>query len=218
LNDDYLLKRLREQIQGDMAPVRPLRAPGIRALLPVAACLALGGLVMMVAGLRRDIEVIGAWRLLLFAKLQLAACAWLYTISLRWSIPAMGRSPLMALMWVPGGLLVQALFTAAILERSALAPPSGSEWRTGLACLTAIALISLAPLAAAALMTLRGLPMRLLAGFAIIGFASGLSAEAVWRVHCPYSAWGHVLPFHYGPLLATVLVAGAAAAWPRRRS
>lgn len=217
MNDDYLLKRLREQIEGDMAPVRPLRAPGIRALLPVATCLALGGLVMMVAGLRRDIEVIGAWRLLSFALLQVAACAWLFTISLRWSVPAMGR-PWMALVWVPGALLVPALLTAAILDRSALAPPSGSEWRTGLACLSAITLIGLAPLAAAAVLTLRGLPMRLLAGFAIIGFASGLSAEAIWRLHCPYSAWGHVLPFHYGPLLATVLVAVAAAAWLRRGS
>ena len=216
MDDDDLLKRLREQIERDLAPVRPLRAPWMRALVPLGAGVTIGALVSLVAGVRPDIDVVGAWRLLGFLLLQAAFCGGLFVIVLRWSIPAMSPSLATALLYASGALLVQALISWAILGRSALSPPTGSELRIGLACLSAITLMSLAPLAAGAALLLRGLPSRLLAAFALAAFASGLTVEAVWRLHCRYSTWTHLLPFHWGAVLAALLVALIAATYAGR--
>lgn len=218
MDDDDLLKRLRQEIARDNTPVQPLRAPWMRALLPVAACLALGGLVVVVAGVRPDSGVVGAWRLLGFSAIQVACCGGLFAISLRWSIPAMGGSLWTALVCASGALLVQALLTWAVLARSALSPPAGLELRTGLACVTAITLVSLAPIVTGTVLLMRGLLTRWLAAFALTGFAGGLAAEALWRLHCPYSIWRHVLPFHWGPVLLAVLVVLTVATYVDRRA
>jgi hypothetical protein len=73
-------------------------------------------------------------------------------------------------------------------------------------------------MAAAAILILRGLATRWLSAFATIGFASGLAADAVWRMHCQYSTWSHVLPFHWGPIGVAVVVALTAAVYARRNS
>jgi hypothetical protein len=130
----------------------------------------------------------------------------------------MAGSLLTALVWVAGALLVHIVVSWATLERSALSPPAGHEWRIALACLSAITLLSLAPLALGIALLSRGLLTRLLPVFVLTGLASGLAAESLWRLHCPYSSWSHVLPFHSGALAVPLLVGWAATMWLRRRS
>lgn len=216
MDEDNLLKRLRQEIDRDMAPVRPLRAPATRALLPLAACAAIGALVVMMGGVRADIEVVGAWPLAAVSLLQAAACAVLLVIGIRWSIPGMSGSVWTAAVAATGALACQALLTWALLERSALSPPPGLGLEIGLKCFSGITFVSLAPLVAGAVLLMRGLPTRLIPGFALIGFASALAAEAAWRVHCPYSTWGHVLSSHWSPLVAGTVIAAAAAVFVGR--
>ena len=153
-----------------------------------------------------------------FSLIELAFCVVLLFISLRFSIPAMAGSPSTALGWVAGALVVHFIVSGVTLERSALSPQAGHEWRDGLTCLSAITILSLAPLALGAVLLLRGLLTRLLPAFLLTGLACGLAAEATWRLHCAYSTWGHVLPFHTGALVLPLLVASAAAMSVGRRA
>ena len=217
MDDHDLLTRLKSEIAPDLTPVQPLRAPGLRALWLLATWVVLAGGVFMVFGPRQDVEVLGAWRSVGFSLIEVVFCLVLFRISLRFSIPAMAGPLSTALVWGAGALLVHIVVSWATLERSALSPPAGHEWRIALACLSAITLLSLAPLSLGMVLLSRGLLTRLLPAFVLTGLAGGLAAESLWRLHCPYSSWSHVLPFHSGALVVPVLVASAAAMWVRRR-
>jgi hypothetical protein len=217
LDDHDLLTRLKSEIAPDLATVQPLPAPGLRALWLLAAWVVLAGGLFMVLGSRQDVEVLGPWRSVGFSLVEVAFCLGLFRIGLRFSIPAMAGSLSTALVWVAGALLVHIVVNWATLERSALSPPAGHEWRTALACLSAITLLSLAPLALGFVLLSRGLLTRLLPVIVLTGVASGLAAESLWRLHCPYSNWSHVLLSHSGALVVPVLVASAAAMWVRHR-
>jgi hypothetical protein len=218
VDDQELLKRLEREIARDLAPVRPLAAPGVRALWLPAAWVVLVGLGWLVLGPRPDIGVLGAWRSMGFSALEVVCCAVLLFLALRRSIPAMAGSPSAGLWWAAGALLVHVTVSWATLERSALAPAAGHEWSEGLICLSAITILSLPLLGLGAVLLRRGLLARALPAFLLTGLASGLAAEALWRLHCPYSNWGHVLVFHTGAFVLPLLVAWAAARLGDRRA
>ena len=212
-----LLTRLKSEIGPDLTPVRPLGAPGSRALWMLETWIVLGGGIL-VFGPRPDIGALGAWRSVGFSLVEVAVCFVLVVIGLRSSIPAMAGSRSSALVWMAGALAVHVLVAWGTLERSAMAPQPGDEWRTGLACGVGIAVLSLAPLGLGTVLLRRGLLTRPFLAFGLTGFTCGLAAEAAWRLHCEYSAWGHVLPFHLGALVFPLLVAFAAAVVVSRRA
>jgi len=207
VDEKDLLARVTREIAPDLMPVKPLGAPGSRALWLPATWVVLVGLVLTAFGLREDAEALGIWGSVGFSLIEVACCFWLLLIGLRFSIPAMAGSRSTALLWMAGALLVHVLLSWATLGRSALSPPSGHEWSAGLACLSAITVLSLVPLAVGTALLLRGLVTQLFPAFLLTGLASGLAAEATWRFHCAYSTWGHVLPFHSAALVLPLLVA-----------
>lgn len=209
MDDDELLKRIRSAIDRDLAPVRPLRAPWIRALLPVAASAAGVALVVGVAGMRDDAGIIGSGLLLGVTVAQVASCAALFVVCFRWAVPGMSGSRWTALVLAAGALVMQVLATAAVARRSAIAPSDAV--RAGLACFSAIAVVAVAPLATGAALLSRGLVTAWRAAYALLGFASGVAAEAAWRLHCPYSTWDHVLLSHWAPVAFIACAALAAA-------
>lgn len=216
MEEHDLLTQLKSEIEPDLAPVRPLGAPSSRALWLLATWVVLMGGILAVFGPRQDIGVLGIWRSVGFSMIEVAFCFMLVIVSLRFSIPALAGSLSTALLWVAGALLVHFLISWATLGRSAVSPASGHEWRAGLACLSAITALSLAPLALAAFLMLRGLLMRPILAFVLAGLASGVGAEAAWRLHCTYSNWDHVLTFHSGALVLVPLVASVAAVFVGR--
>jgi hypothetical protein len=218
MDDNDLLTRVRREIEADLGPVTPLRAPGLRALWLPATWLVLATLVLSTFGLRGDVGALGAWGSAGFSLIEVTCGLLLFLVALRLSIPAMAGSLSTIPIWMAGALLVHFLVSWATLGRSALAPPPGHQWSAGLACLSAITLLSLAPLAVGTILLRRGLLTQALPAFLLTGLASGLAAEAVWRLHCAYSTWGHVLPFHSAALILPLLVATAAATSIGRRA
>lgn len=207
MDEHSLLTRIKSEIEHDLAPVRPLAPPGLRALWLLATWVGLAAFVLLAFGPRQDIGILEPWRSAGFSLVEVAFCVGLLALALRYSIPAMTGSPSMGLGWVAGALAVHVILSWATREASALAPPVGHEWGTGLACLGAITALSLAPLAVGASLLARGLLTQLIPAVLLTGLASGLAAEATWRLHCAYSTWAHVLPFHSGALVLPLLVA-----------
>jgi len=219
LEGDELFQRLKREIATDWAPVRPLAGPSLRALWLIPVWSLVASLVVTLFGARPDANVLGTWRMLGFSLAQIAVCVALLRDSLQRSIPAMAAPGAWMILWASGALLVHVVVSWSTLTVSPLTPSSGQDWSSALACLSAITLMSLAPLLLGAALLLQGLLTRPLPAFALIGLASGLVVEAAWRLHCPYSNWGHVLPFHSGTLLLPVLLAlGIATRTGRRAS
>ena len=40
----------------------------------------------------------------------------------------------------------------------------------------------------------------------VCGVGCGLSGEAIWRMHCHYNSWGHILSSHFGAIIAAGLI------------
>jgi hypothetical protein len=211
------LERLEREIARDLAPVRPFAPPGAQAMWPMGVALLVAAAIVIVMGLRADAARIGGWTIAAVFLAQAAVAAVVFRGALRCSIPGMGGAVSGALLWIGMAPAFEVAINSVTAGRSALTPAPGREWVTGLACLGGIAVASLAPLAVGTVLLGRGWVTRPLAAFTLLGVAGGLAAEAAWRLHCPYSSWSHVLPFHVAALVLPVLVALAAATFSRQR-
>lgn len=216
MDDHELLTRLKSRIEPDLAPVRPLPPPGSQALWLLALWVLLGAGVLLALGPRSDVNVLGASRSIGFSLVEVAVCFWLVRFSLRSSIPAMSGSLWTAVAGVAMASCIHLVLSWAALDRNDLSPPHGEELRDGLRCFASIIVLALAPLVIGGVLLVRGLLTRYALPFVLMGFACGLAAEATWRLHCPYSGWAHVLPFHSGALLLPMLLAVAVALFVRR--
>lgn len=211
-----LLTRLRDRIGPDLKPVRPLSAPGVRALWLLAVWVVLAAVITVTLGPRQDILTLGPWRSVGYSLVEIASSSTLVLVGFRFCIPAMSGSRWIALGWVVVALGLHVAISWVTLERSDLSPPHDMELRDGLACFAAIMILGLGPLVLGAVLLLRGLLTRYFLSFMLVGLASGLAAEATWRLHCPYSAWDHVLRFHSGAMLLFMLIASVIASFVRR--
>ena len=218
MDEHELFAQLKSEIARDLTPVQPLRAPAARAWWLMGLWITMGSLVVVVSGPRPDIAVLGPWRSLGLSLVQLGLCLALFRASLRFSIPAMA-APLPSVTALAVGAAAVHLFVNwATVAVSDLAPPAGREWSTGVACLSAITVLSLPPMILGVVMLSRGVLTRLLPALLLTGLACGLAAEATWRLHCPYSEWSHILPSHSGALVLILALASAAATVVRRKA
>lgn len=211
MDEHELLARLKSRIGPELTPVRPLAAPGWQALWLLVSWLLLGAGVLLALGLRPDVDLLGGWRSAGLSLTEMALGFWLVRLSLRSSIPALSGSLSAAVASVAIAGCLHLLVSGVTLGRSDLLPPHGEELRDGFRCFASIVALGLAPLLLGGVLLVRGLLTRPVLAFALTGLASGLAAEATWRLHCPYSAWDHVLPSHSGALVLMMLVASSVA-------
>jgi hypothetical protein len=210
LDEHDMLTRLRSAIEPALVPVTPLGRPAARAIRLMALFVVLIGGVPAALGPRPDVAPPELWEYIGLSLLQAMCVYVLLVVSLRLSMPALPQSPSTAFAWIAVAVSIHVLISWVAQARSATSP-TGHEWTTGLACAGAITLLGLAPLAFGTLMLFRGLLPRRLLAFAMMGLSSALGAEAAWRLHCGYSAWSHIVPFHSGTLILLTLVAVGAA-------
>jgi hypothetical protein len=168
-------------------------------------------------GPRQDIATLGPWRSVGFSLVVVAMSFVLALVSFRFAVPAMSGSRWTAVAWAVVALGLHLAINGFTLERSELSPRHEDVLRDGLSCTAAIAALGLAPLVLTGVLLCRGLLTHYIVPLVLAGLASGLAAEATWRLRCPYSGWDHVLPFHSGALLLFVLVAAVLALLVRRR-
>lgn len=204
--------RLRAEILGDLAPVRPLFRPGTRALataLPAAIALAIAVLAAARGWTRLGGVSPLAWTGSLAQWLAATLLLWL---ALREAVPGAGLGRVRTALGVAAGLCVQ-------LGGTLLVARGVGDVAGGLPCLERELLLALPIFAYAAFLALLAYPLRPIWAGALAGAASGLLADALWHLVCPRVDLAHVVVWHFG---ATLLVAAAGALsgflWGRARA
>ena len=216
MDEHDLLARLKREIGPDLVAVRPVRAPGTRALWMLVAWVLLGAAVLTLLGPRQDYAALGPWATIGWSVVEVILCGILVVIGFRLAIPGMPGSMAMALAWIAVALVADVVVDWSTLQRSAVSPAPGLEWRVGLYCLGAITLLGFVPFALSAMLLSGGLPSRPALAYTLAGLACGLAAVAAWRLHCSFTNWEHTLQFHTSGLALFVLAGLAAAAVPGR--
>jgi hypothetical protein len=212
------LEKIKRQIGTSPKPVQPLAPPGRRALwLPVLWVLSVG-FVLIAFGIRRDYQQLGPWATWGFALAQCLLAYLLAGTGLRLTIPGLNLSKLTLVLFVLVTVAFQFGVFAATFELSPVRVEPGRQWEMAMICLLVTIPLGLLPLAVMSALSVKGVPQRAVAIGLLCGLGGGLAAEAAWRLHCPYSAWGHVLTAHSGGVLALALLgAGLGYYWQRKR-
>jgi hypothetical protein len=209
---------LRRAVAADIEPVKPLRAPAVRALE-----VALWGLLALLLaptmfGLRDDAVALGAALTWGAAAIEAVAGVLVVVLALREAIPGSGIGRARALAALAGGLAVQG---AVALLTWMGGPPSSpaAPHHSGPTCLAMQEVIALPALALALVLVLRALPVRPAWAGALAGLGAGLLADAAWHLVCPMCNLHHVLVWHGSATVAMVAVGWVAGAmWQRRRA
>ncbi len=208
--------RLRAAIAADLAPVRPIPPPIVRALWITPLAL----LVLVAAPLafeRRDLEALGwtwSWGA---SAVQIVAGLALAAAALRESVPgrSWSRSMLVALLGV--SVLVETVITlgswqaSPVLLRSMILP-------IGLTCLASSAITALPPTVLTSVLAVRAFPTRPAIAGMLAGVGAGLMADAGWRLFCEFSEPSHVLPAHLGGVVVAGLIGALFTRWLSRNA
>lgn len=202
---------LRAAIARDLASVRPLRPPVVRAtaMIPVAIVLLVAAPLVFNF---RDLRALGflwSWGA---SIVQVLAGLSLVVAALSESVP--GRS------WSPRALWSMAAGAAALVAATTLASwqlsPAvirGSAIIVGAICLASSAVTALPATLLAVVLTMRAYPIRPAVAGWLAGLGGGLMADAGWRLFCHFSDPAHVFAAHLGGVAA----AGAIGALAARR-
>jgi hypothetical protein len=202
--------RLHAAIAADLAPVRLLPAPLVRALwvTPFAVILLVAA---PLAFAPRDLEPLGwvwSWGA---SSLQLVAGLALTVAALREAVPGRSWSTWMLLTLIAAPVALVAVVTIGSWHASPVVLQS-SLLQIGLICLVSSSTSALPVAALIAVLAVRAFPTRAgITGF-LAGLAGGLMADAGWRLFCEYSEPAHVLAAHLGG----VMFAGVLGAWLTR--
>lgn len=201
MTEDRLYQQIREKIEEDFAPVKPLKEPWKRAFWIFPFVLLLAVAVLAVFHLRTDASNFTPLGLYGFILLQVAVCYLLLSAVLKTGVPGSFLSlSSLALL----GVTAAAVFLEASrvhYSASPNPPPPGQEISMGAACIAIVGIMGVASLIGGFFLARHGLPLRSGTTGLLLGLGSGLAVEAVWRLHCPFTSWSHVLVFHGGAVL-----------------
>lgn len=215
--DDLLLERLKREIETDLQPVQPLAQSWRRALSLLPVWVSLVVVSVGIFGIRADYQALGPQTAWILALTQVAAAYVLVAMGLQVTIPAssvaVGTLRLLVLL----ALLTHLAIAAFTFHRSPLPVSPDRTWELWLICFSMTFLMSLLPLAIAGTAASKGLPLSPALTGTLFGIGAGLAGEAAWRMHCHFTAWGHILTAHTSAVLAAAIMGGILGFWWRRR-
>jgi hypothetical protein len=204
-------KDLRDAVQRDLQPTRPLRPPLVRALVLIPIAVAI---VLSVPGLRffrSDLQAIGFVKAWGFSFGQALAGLVIIAAALRESIPGRGLSRRAVTATFAAGLTVPVVLLAVTASAFNVGPEPGRALDEGVGCFRVSAISAIPALIAAAILAARAFPLRPALAGALYGLGCGLIADAGLRLYCEYTVPEHVLFGHGGAILGAIAVGAAVA-------
>lgn len=218
MSNDETFHRLRSEIARDLRPVKRLSSGWLRALFVLPYALLALAVLLLALGLRSDSQNLGPGVLWGLGLLQLMAAYMIFHVALQQAVPGDAVSPKVWLASPVLVLVVQAVVAMWTYRNSPLKVPSEQMLAYGMACFSLTSLLGFLPLVIGLWLLSRGLPLRPRVAGLLTGLGGGLLAEAVYRMHCPFSHLSHVLPWHGGAVLMLGLVGFASGVlWETRR-
>jgi len=196
---------LRDAVARDLRAVRPLAHPWQRAALALPLALVLLIAAPLIFGVRGDAARVGlalTWGVSVF---QLGLGMVLIGMALREAVP--GRALAMPTLALAGAASVATVLivTLATWLMSPRHVGTGHQlfiWSLcfGYTFASALPLVLLAGLLAS-----RAYPLRPALVGALYGLGAGLVSDAGWRLFCHFTDPLHVLPAHFGAVIASML-------------
>ena len=199
--------RIRGIVARDLAPVRPLLAPGTRLLLmlPVALFVAAAAPYLSARGHIERLGEPGAWGL---SVLEWVIGLVMMGIALRQAVPGCGIPARVAAAAAgAAGVLVVVVIFATDAMQSTVVPP-GMAFRYWYECVLGPMIVASPLLVATVALAMRAFPTHPAAAGGLAGFSAGIVTDAGWRLTCSVSAPSHVLASH---ALAIAVMAGVGA-------
>ena len=192
---------LREAIEGDLQPVRPLHPAWMRTMLAVAIMAVVLAFVLAKASLRPDMDQLPMWLSWGCSVLQLALGILLVSMALREAVPGEG---------VPGGAVRAAAVTALVMQilvgvaTSVYSPAitmPGSGIAPGIGCLKHETIMALPTFLVTLWLVFRALPLRAPTAGLLGGAGATVASDGIIHLLCPMSNLSHVLVWHSGAVI-----------------
>lgn len=206
MEEDAVLKKIKSQIQGDLEPVHALPPVWKRVLLLFPIWIVLIALVLAVFGLRPDYDVVGPWLLWSLLLVQFLAAYLIIAFGVRSTIPGSAVPVPLLIIFTFIGLATHLILTETVFRLSPTLVESEREFLVSCVCFSITLFLGLIPLALFLLLSSKGLTSHPALLGLVCGLGSGLSGEAVWRMHCPYNSWDHILTAHSGAIVAVAIL------------
>jgi hypothetical protein len=206
MEEDTLQKKIRDQIQQDIEPVHALAPVWKRAMPLVLIWLVLIGLVILLTGLRSDSDLLGPWIVWGFPAVQLLAAYAMVTLALRLTIPGSSGSVSFLSFLALLGIAIHLMISGVMFYLSPTHVEANREVGLALFCFATTFVLSLIPSLLVIYAARQGLVSRPLIVGLVCGAGCGLSGEAIWRMHCHYNSWDHILSAHFGAIVAAGLI------------
>jgi len=201
MSPDTIPARLREAIDGDSLPVRPLHPAWMRIMLAVAVTVVVLAFVLAKASLRTDMDQLPMWLSWGCSALQLGLGLVLIGLALREAIPGAA---------IPGGAVRLAAATALVVQiligiaTSVYSPAihlPADGVATGMGCFKHEAFMALPTFVITLLLVFRALPLRAPTAGLLGGAGATVASDAIIHLLCPMANLSHVLIWHTGAVL-----------------
>lgn len=205
-----LPSELREAVRRDLAPVRPLLPPILRASGVWLISLAVATLLVSALGVRHDLSIIPSPAFWIPLVLRSFAGLLLVALAIRDAVPSLGASSRvrwMAVLFGLGMLILLPVVFARVMNATEVAP--GAE---DLLCYRIESAIAAPSFLLAWWLVIRGYPVRPLFAMIAAGLGIGLLADATLFAACAIHGQKHWLLAHSGAVLTYALLGAAAGA------
>lgn len=206
--DDVIPAPVLDGVRRDLAPVRPLATPLVRALLvlPVGVALLTG--LPLFWGLRQNIGSLSPWASWGLSGLEGLAGLLIVGAALAEAVPGRTLSRRAVALTVFAAALVPIALTFSTFALLPAIQPPGVDFIYAVECFEEITVWAVPAIAVPAWLAARAWPERPAIAGAFYGLGTGVMADAGARLFCWVSAPVHVLVSH-GAAIVAVAACGA---------
>ena len=209
---------LRQQVENDLYPVRPVWSPLGRTLLVAAVAVGVAIFALTTIRLRLDLGQMPMWLSWGAAVVELLLGIVLVGASLREAVPGRALPRRCVRLLAVAAVVYQMAVGMVTWLHSHGVPVDGDGLALGMGCLKHDSTLALPAFLLTLWLIFRALPLRAPVAGLLGGGGAAIAADAISHMLCPYSDLRHVLVWHTGTIVLFMLAGWLVGAlWERLR-